>query len=67
MKYTVYPAIAIVCIALGFFTGRCTTETEVKTEYIRGEPVSGSITNLEPVLTETPKKVRFPLKLIRFS
>jgi hypothetical protein len=61
MKTIHYIAIALVCLATGFITGRCTTETVTKTEYIEGEPVSGNISDIEPIVTETPEKNTLPV------
>ncbi|MDR2810476.1 MAG: hypothetical protein LBB84_07995 [Tannerellaceae bacterium] len=43
--------------------GRCTTETVTKTEYIQGETISGTISNIEPVHTETPERSTLPVKI----
>jgi hypothetical protein len=67
MKKIHYIAISLVCLAVGFFTGRCTTEVETKTEYIEGEPVSGNIPNIEPIHTETPEISTLPVKIDTIS
>jgi hypothetical protein len=63
MKSIIQIAIGIMCVVAGFFTGRCTQETVTKTEYIRGEPVSGIISNIEPVTTEAPVTSTLPVKI----
>ncbi|MDR3140548.1 MAG: hypothetical protein LBU37_02285 [Tannerellaceae bacterium] len=45
--------IILLCVSAGFFAGRCTSKVETKTEYTKGDPVNGSVTNIEPILTET--------------
>jgi hypothetical protein len=37
-------------------------EVVTKTEYVKGDPVSDTITNIEPVGTEMPEVVTFPVK-----
>jgi hypothetical protein len=63
MKNIYCIVISLVCIVAGFIAGRCTTETVTKTEYIRGEPVSGSISSVEPVRTEKPEISTLPVKI----
>jgi hypothetical protein len=62
MKKTTYIALTLVCLAVGFFAGRCTNKVVTKTEYVKGDPVSGTITDIEPVSTEMPEVVTLPVK-----
>jgi hypothetical protein len=62
MKKTTYIALTLVCLAIGFLAGRCTNGVVTKTEYVKGDPVSGTITNIEPISTEMPEVVTLPVK-----
>jgi hypothetical protein len=63
MKKILYITIATVCLATGFFAGRCTRETVTKTEYVKGEPVSGTVSNIEPIFTEKPEISTLPVRI----
>jgi hypothetical protein len=62
MKKTVYIVVLLSCIAAGFMAGRCTTTVETTREYVRGEPVSGSVPDSKPVTVESPAVSVLPVK-----
>ena len=65
--------IGLLVLAIGFFAGRCTDKTVVKTEYVKGETVRDTIfaeklvpykvtTPANPVLPMVPDTIRIPGK-----
>ncbi|MFT4223121.1 hypothetical protein [Dysgonomonas sp.] len=55
--YAKYVLIGLILgLVIGFFGGRSSIDTKTKTEYIKGETVTGSIstTQFEPIKEEKP-------------
>ncbi|MBF0759536.1 hypothetical protein IR148_00575 [Dysgonomonas mossii] len=52
----------IVSLAIGFFSGRSSIDSEPKKEYIKGETLTGSVspTQFEPIKEEKPDKSLLP-------
>ncbi|MDR2002406.1 MAG: hypothetical protein LBQ74_05185 [Prevotella sp.] len=55
--------LMLICLTIGYFAGHYTTDTESKTEYIKGEMVTGSVspTQFEPVKEEKTGKPVLPV------
>ncbi|MDR1981651.1 MAG: hypothetical protein LBQ39_08560 [Tannerellaceae bacterium] len=58
--------IGLVCLIIGlpagFFAGRKTTAKTVKIEQVKGDPVAGLVTGIQPVSEETPAVPILPMK-----
>jgi len=55
-------AIFIAFVLIGFLIGRQVIETGEKTVYVKEEPISETITGIEPVVEERPEVSALPVK-----
>lgn len=55
-KASIIIVYGVICLAVGFYIGRSTIDTKTKTEYIKGETVTGSVNpnQFVPIKEEKP-------------